>query len=36
MMEFFDHYLKGKEAPDWWKDGVDHLKLSEHLDKRVF
>lgn len=36
MMEFFDHHLKGKEAPDWWKDGVEYLKLSEHLDKRVF
>ncbi len=36
MMEFFDYYLKGAPAPDWWTDGVDHLKLSEHLDKRVF
>jgi hypothetical protein len=36
MMEFFDYHLKGAEAPDWWKEGVDHLKLSEHLDKRVF
>jgi dipeptidyl aminopeptidase/acylaminoacyl peptidase len=36
MMEFFDHHLKGAPAPDWWTEGVDHLKLSEHLDKRVF
>jgi dipeptidyl aminopeptidase/acylaminoacyl peptidase len=36
MMEFFDHYLKGTPAPDWLKDGVDHLKLNEHLTERVF
>ncbi len=36
MMEFFDHHLKGAPAPDWWTEGVDMLKLSEHLDKRVF
>ena len=36
MMEFFDYHLKGSAAPDWWAEGVDHLKLSEHLDKRVF
>lgn len=36
MMEFFDHYLKGAPAPDWWAEGVDHLKLSEHLEKRVY
>lgn len=36
MMEFFDHFLKGAAAPDWWADGVEQLKLSDHLDKRVF
>ncbi len=36
MMEFFDYHLKGLKAPDWWTDGVDMLKLSEHLDKRVY
>lgn len=36
MMEFFDHHLKGKPAPDWLKDGIDKLKLDEHLEKRAF
>ncbi|HMQ00657.1 MAG TPA: prolyl oligopeptidase family serine peptidase, partial [Cyclobacteriaceae bacterium] len=36
MMEFFDHHLKGEAAPDWLKDGVEHLKLSDHLAERVF
>jgi dipeptidyl aminopeptidase/acylaminoacyl peptidase len=34
MREFFDHHLLGKPAPDWWKDGVPHLKIDEHLKKR--
>lgn len=34
MREFFDHYLQGKPAPDWWKEGVPHLKMEEHLKKR--
>jgi dipeptidyl aminopeptidase/acylaminoacyl peptidase len=34
MMEFFDHYLKGAAAPDWLKNGVDRLKLDEHLSSR--
>ncbi|MCS6974279.1 MAG: prolyl oligopeptidase family serine peptidase [Cyclobacteriaceae bacterium] len=36
MMEFFDHHLKGTDAPDWLKNGVEHLKLNEHLTERVF
>ncbi|HMP17259.1 MAG TPA: prolyl oligopeptidase family serine peptidase, partial [Gemmatales bacterium] len=34
MREFFDHYLQGKPAPDWWKEGVPHLKMEEHLKQR--
>jgi dipeptidyl aminopeptidase/acylaminoacyl peptidase len=34
MREFFDHYLMGKPAPDWWTEGVPHLKLDDHLKKR--
>lgn len=34
MGEFFDHYLQGAEAPDWWKDGVPRLKMEEHLKAR--
>jgi dipeptidyl aminopeptidase/acylaminoacyl peptidase len=34
MLEFFDHHLKGKPAPDWWKDGVPYLKMSDHLKAR--
>ncbi|MCY7291685.1 MAG: prolyl oligopeptidase family serine peptidase, partial [Ferruginibacter sp.] len=36
MMEFFDHYLKGKPAPDWWEKGIDRLKMEEHLEGRAF
>jgi dipeptidyl aminopeptidase/acylaminoacyl peptidase len=36
MMEFFDHHLKGKEAPDWLKNGIDRLKLPDHLENRAF
>ena len=36
MMEFFDHFLKGKAAPEWWSKGVDRLKLEAHLEERVF
>ena len=36
MMEFFDYYLKGKPAPDWLLQGVDRLKLDEHLNTRAF
>jgi dipeptidyl aminopeptidase/acylaminoacyl peptidase len=34
MREFFDHYLKGQAAPEWWKDGVPHLKMEDHLKTR--
>lgn len=36
MMEFFDHHLKGTEAPDWMSKGIDRLDLDEHLEKRAF
>jgi dipeptidyl aminopeptidase/acylaminoacyl peptidase len=35
MKEFFDHQLMGKPAPNWWRDGVPHLKLKEHLEERT-
>ncbi len=34
MMEWFDHFLQGKPAPDWLKDGVPRLKMEEHLRAR--
>lgn len=34
MMEFFDHKLRGEPAPDWWADGVPHLKMDDHLKGR--
>ncbi len=34
MREFFDHYLMGKPARDWWQDGVPYLKLDDHLKTR--
>ncbi|KGE15240.1 alpha/beta hydrolase family protein [Sphingobacterium deserti] len=36
MMEYFDHYLKGKEAPDWWSKGIDFMALPKHLEDRAF
>lgn len=36
MMEYFDHYLKGKDAPDWWSKGIDYIDLSKHLEERAF
>ncbi|MDR7132033.1 dipeptidyl aminopeptidase/acylaminoacyl peptidase [Algoriphagus sp. 4150] len=36
MMEFFDHHLKGAEAPDWMSKGIDKIDLEEHLEKRAF
>ncbi len=29
MREFFDHYLMGKPAPEWWAKGVPFLKTAE-------
>jgi dipeptidyl aminopeptidase/acylaminoacyl peptidase len=34
MREFFDHHLMGKPAPEWWTEGVPHLKMDEHLKGR--
>jgi dipeptidyl aminopeptidase/acylaminoacyl peptidase len=34
MREFLDHHLMGKAAPDWWTDGVPHLKMDDHLKNR--
>lgn len=36
MLEFFDHFLKGKPAPDWWANGVNRLEMEKHLEKRAF
>ncbi len=35
MQEFFDHYLKGADAPDWLEYGIPRLKMQEHIDKRL-
>jgi dipeptidyl aminopeptidase/acylaminoacyl peptidase len=35
MKEFFDHFLKGAPAPDWWKSGVSRLDMQEHIDGRL-
>ncbi|MCA9738449.1 MAG: S9 family peptidase, partial [Gemmatimonadetes bacterium] len=34
MMEFFDHYLRGAPAPDWWTQGVPRLEMEDHLKAR--
>ena len=36
MMEYFDYYLKGKAAPDWWSKGVKYIDLPKHLEDRAF
>jgi dipeptidyl aminopeptidase/acylaminoacyl peptidase len=35
MMEFFDHHLKGKAAPEWMTKGVPRLKMEDHLKERA-
>jgi dipeptidyl aminopeptidase/acylaminoacyl peptidase len=35
MKEFFDHYLKGKPAPDWWTKGVPRLEMEDHIKQRL-
>jgi dipeptidyl aminopeptidase/acylaminoacyl peptidase len=35
MKEFFDHYLKGAPAPQWWTEGVSHLKMDDHIKERI-
>ena len=34
MMEFLDHYLKGKDAPTWLKEGIPLLEMEKHLETR--
>ena len=36
MMEYFDYYLKGAKAPDWWAKGIDYIDLEKHLEERAF
>ncbi len=36
MLEYFDHFLKGKPAPDWWSTGIKKVDLNEHIEKRAF
>jgi hypothetical protein len=35
MREFFDHYLKGAPAPEWWTEGVSHLEMEDHIKDRI-
>jgi dipeptidyl aminopeptidase/acylaminoacyl peptidase len=35
MKEFFDHYLKGAPAPEWWTNGIPRLEMDKHIDERV-
>ena len=35
MKEFWDHHLKGEEAPDWWREGVKHLDMEDHINERM-
>lgn len=31
MLDFFNHYLKGHDAPKWWSEGIKHLKMKDHI-----
>ena len=31
MKEFFDHFLMGKPAPDWWKTGIPRLEMDDTI-----
>ena len=31
MQQFFDHFLKGAPAPDWWVNGIPRLKMDDVL-----
>lgn len=31
MFDFFNHYLKGADAPGWWTDGIKHLEMKDHI-----
>jgi dipeptidyl aminopeptidase/acylaminoacyl peptidase len=31
MLDFFNHYLKGHDAPEWWSEGIKHLDMKEHI-----
>ncbi|MGQ0648435.1 MAG: alpha/beta hydrolase family protein [Gemmatimonadaceae bacterium] len=35
MTEYFDHFLLGKPAPEWLKNGIPRLKMEEHLKSRL-
>ncbi len=35
MMEFFDHHLKGVEAPEWLAKGITHLDHPDHLEEKA-
>jgi dipeptidyl aminopeptidase/acylaminoacyl peptidase len=34
MAEWFDHYLVGKPAPEWMKNGIPRLQMADHLASR--
>jgi acetyl esterase/lipase len=34
MKEYFDHFLMGAPAPDWWQNGVERLNMDDYLKAR--
>jgi dipeptidyl aminopeptidase/acylaminoacyl peptidase len=35
MKEYFDHHLKGTEAPEWLEYGIPRLEMQKHIDERL-
>ncbi len=33
MQEFFDHFLKGKPAPDWMETGIPYIRREQEKDR---
>ncbi|MEM7783910.1 MAG: prolyl oligopeptidase family serine peptidase [Planctomycetota bacterium] len=31
MLDFFNHYLKDADSPQWWSDGIKHVDMKRHI-----
>jgi hypothetical protein len=35
MKEFFDHFLMGKPAPEWWTKGVPRVEMDDYMKAQM-